>query len=135
VILGPGDLYTSIVPTLLVSGMTEAIKKSQAKFVYVTNLMTKRGETDNFKVEDFVETIHKYLGDASDKLGYVLVNKELNHSKKDVEAWYKKYGSKPVLYGGQKIAGIKVIEKNFMDNTTLFRHDPEKLAKTLSSLV
>lgn len=62
IVIGPGDLYTSIVPNLLVKGMPETIKKSHAKVVYVCNVMTKHGETNNFFMEDFVEVIEKYIG-------------------------------------------------------------------------
>ncbi len=62
IIIGPGDLYTSIIPNLLISGMPEAIKKSKAKKMYVGNLTTKFGETDNFTAERFVSEIEKYLG-------------------------------------------------------------------------
>ncbi|MBX4206065.1 YvcK family protein [Candidatus Microgenomates bacterium] len=135
IVLGPGDLYTSIVPTLLVEGVVDAIKNSKAKLVYVVNLMTKRGETDNFRASDFVSVLKKYLGQASDKLNFVLVNRQLNNKQSDIDKWYKRYGSKPVINDLTKKEEFKVIEKNFVATTTLFRHDPEKIAKVLSSLV
>ena len=58
IILGPGDLYTSILPNLLVDGMTEAIAASRAEKVYVCNLMTKHGETDGYHASDFVRKVH-----------------------------------------------------------------------------
>ena len=59
VIIGPGDLYTSIVPNLLCVGMVEALRATRAKIVYVCNIMTKHGETDHFTVEDFVRVIEQ----------------------------------------------------------------------------
>jgi uncharacterized cofD-like protein len=62
IIIGPGDIYTSLVPNLLVKGVVGAIRKSKAKKVYVCNLMTKFGETHGFKAQDFVDAIERYLG-------------------------------------------------------------------------
>jgi len=68
IVLGPGDLYTSILPNLLVEGVAEAIRASEAQKVYVCNLMTKHGETDGFKASDFVRRIHEYLGERVDRV-------------------------------------------------------------------
>ena len=135
IVLCPGDLYTSIIPTLLVEGTTDAIKKSKGKLAYVVNLMTKRGETDNFGAVDFVRAVKQYLGKAEDKLGYVLVNKGFPASAKKIKKWYKHYGSKPVENDLGELNGAIVREKDFMDKTTLFRHDPEKLAKALFEIL
>lgn len=72
IIIGPGDLYTSIVPNLLSSGMREALDKSRAKIIYICNAMTKRGETTNMEVIDFIDTIERYIDPG--KLDYVIVN-------------------------------------------------------------
>lgn len=66
IVLGPGDLFTSIVPNLLVQDVAEAIRSSEACKVYVCNLMTKHGETDGFRASDFVREIHHYLGGSVD---------------------------------------------------------------------
>ena len=68
IIIGPGDLYTSILPNLLVGGVADAIRKSEARCVYVCNLMTKHGETDGFRASDFVREIHHYLGRSVDRV-------------------------------------------------------------------
>ncbi len=68
IILGPGDLYTSILPNLLVQGIAEAICSSEARKIYVCNLMTKHGETDGFRASDFVREIHRYLGGCVDRV-------------------------------------------------------------------
>ena len=67
-VLGPGDLYTSILPNLLVEGVAEAIRASEAQTVYVCNLMTKHGETDGYRASDFVQQMHHYLGDRVDRV-------------------------------------------------------------------
>ncbi len=72
VIIGPGDLYTSIIPNLLCEGMREALRETQARIVYVGSIMTKHGETDGFCLEDFVRVLEQHVGE--DCLDYVLVN-------------------------------------------------------------
>lgn len=62
IIYGIGSLYTSIIPTILSEDVRDAIKNSKAKKMYISNLMTQHGETDNFKVSDCVKTINKYMG-------------------------------------------------------------------------
>jgi uncharacterized cofD-like protein len=68
IIIGPGDLYTSILPNLLVEGIADAILGSEAEKIYVCNLMTKHGETDGFRASDFVREIHHYLGGQVDRM-------------------------------------------------------------------
>ncbi len=134
IVLGPGDLYTSLVATLLVDGVASAIKSSKAKLVYVVNLVTKRGETDDFKATDFVNIVEKYLGEAKEKLSYVLVNKTLSLTKPKAGKWYKKFGSKPVINDLKGKRNFKIIEGSFADTSTFFRHDPEKISKTIVGL-
>jgi uncharacterized cofD-like protein len=68
IVIGPGDLYTSVLPNLLVDGVAEAIRASEARTVYVCNLMTKHGETDAYRASDFVREIHRYLGHHVDRV-------------------------------------------------------------------
>jgi uncharacterized cofD-like protein len=68
IVIGPGDLYTSILPNLLVQGVADAIRSSEAQKVYICNLMTKHGETDDFRASDFVREIHRYLGSRVDRV-------------------------------------------------------------------
>ena len=136
IVLGPGDLYTSIVPTLLVQGMNEALYKSNAKFIYVVNLLTKRGETDGFSASDFLAVIRDYLDDASEEISHVIVNKDKIKSKSKIADWYKRYGSTLVAndLSGKK-QSAKIITGDYMDTTTFYRHDSDKLAKTIMSLL
>lgn len=135
IVLAPGDLYTSIIPALCVTGIIPAIARSRARLAYVVNLMTKKGETDGYKASDFVEAVSRYLKQSSSRLKYVLVNKKINHQKSKISKWYYKYGSVPVENDLPLVKNLKVIEKNFVSKTTFFRHDPDKLAKTLHSLI
>lgn len=135
IVLGPGDLYTSLIATLLVNGVSDAVRNSKGKLMYIVNLVTKRGETDGFKASNFIDVVEKYLGDAKEKLAYVLVNKKFNWSKKKIGKWYSKYGSEPVKNDFSKKNGFRIIEGDFADSTTFLRHSPEKIAKKIISLL
>ena len=74
IVIGPGDLYTSVLPNLLVKGVPEAIRESPADIIYVCNLMTKVGETDGFRASDFLEELLYYLGPGG-TVDYILLNK------------------------------------------------------------
>ena len=119
IILGPGDFYTSIIPNLLVNGVTSAIKKSKAKTIFVCNIMTK-GETKNFTSVDYVKELSKYLKNKPD---FVLMNNK--KPSKNIIQRYKKEGSEFVEpnYNG--------IKKDLLKKTDYARHDSEKLAKEI----
>ncbi|MFS6801267.1 2-phospho-L-lactate transferase CofD family protein, partial [Staphylococcus aureus] len=73
IVFSSGDLYTSVLPHLLVDGIGEAISKSKAKLIYILNLATKPGETDKYKASDFVKSLSFYL-DQPNRLDVMLVN-------------------------------------------------------------
>ncbi|MBW7954366.1 YvcK family protein [Candidatus Gracilibacteria bacterium] len=134
IILGPGDFYTSIVPNLLSKGMKEALKETNAKIIYVCNIMTKKGETTTYELKDFIDNIEKYAGEVID---YVFVNN--GHISEELALKYKiEEGKKPVklkdysLFEGKK---YKIIERDFVDEGDVVRHHPLKLAKTMKDLV
>ncbi|MBB1554275.1 YvcK family protein [Candidatus Gracilibacteria bacterium] len=135
IIIGPGDLYTSVIPNLLSKGMREALDATSAKLIYVCNAMTKRGETTNMEVKDFIEAIEKFIGPA--ELDYVIVNNGIIDD--EIVAKYKiEENKKPV-----KIKNIldfadkkyKIIERNVVSDEDFVRHDPEKLAKILQDII
>lgn len=134
IVLGPGDLYTSIIPNLLVDGVSDALVKSKGKLVYVCNLMTKHGETDNFKASDFGREICRYLGKGADKLKNMIVNDRIDLPI-SVAKWYKKYHSVPVVLDRENLKGWKVISQNLAQKGKLIRHDSKKLAKILYKLI
>lgn len=72
IVFCPGDLYTSLVPNLLVEGFVDALLQSKAKLIYCPNIMTKKAETDGFKVDDFVRVVYKHIGGR--KLDFVIFN-------------------------------------------------------------
>ncbi len=85
IVLGPGSLFTSIIPNLLVEGISEAIVESYATIVYVGNIMTQPGETDNFTLKMHVEEIEKYLG--KNVIQYIIANS--THLDEDTKIHYK----------------------------------------------
>ena len=144
IILGPGDLYTSIICNLVIDGVSEAIKKSKAKKVFVVNLMTRRGQTDKLTASDHVGILQKYLG--GEVLDYCLVEKTEKYDPA-VLARYELEKAYPVvdnLVDSQKIrikrrslVSEKVFEREKGDNLarSLIRHDSKKLAKAIMELL
>jgi len=145
IIINPGDLYTSLIPNFLVKGLPEAIARSKAKVIYVVNLMTKPGQTDNFTLSDYISHIEKYLGKGV--IEYVIFNTEMPDSK--LLKKYAKHGEKPVTPGdfkkisGAKLLGYKLLSHNIYKadkndalsgERSFIRHDPHKLAKIIYNL-
>ncbi len=135
IIIGPGDLYTSVIPNLLVSWVSEAIKKSNAKIVYFCNIMTKYGETTNFEVIDFVEVIEKYLWE--NVIDYVIVN-NWHISDEMVEKYKEEENKKPVKI--KKIEDFsdknyKVIERDLLNEKDFVRHSSKKLALVIEDII
>lgn len=131
VIIGPGDLYTSVVPNILVKGMTAALKKTKAKIIYVVNLMTKFGETTNFKVSDFLRVMENYLG--SGVLDYVVMN-----NKQPSPMRFRPYAnekSEMVLNDIEDSSGPTPIAADLLRPRGFIRHDSDKLAKLIKMLI
>lgn len=138
IVLGPGDLYTSLIPNLLVNGISETIKKSKAKKVYIMNLMTKFGQTYNFTALDHVKIVEKYL---SKSLDAVLINKATLPQK--ALNFYKKHSEQQVIDDLPKSTYYDVLRADAVNKEligkaksdalvrSLIRHDSEKLAKIL----
>lgn len=131
VVIGPGDLYTSIIPNFLVEGFQEALQISRAKKIYICNLVTKWGETNGFTVSDFVSTITQYLPGIS--FDTILVNNK-KPNKKVLER-YHHHRSEPVEIDAEAFMLGNLIKDNFVSENELFRHDPNKLAKSIMELV
>jgi len=131
IIIGPGDLYTSIIPNFLVKGVKEAIKKSKAKKIFIINIMTKKGETDNFRASDFVFILEKYLG--RNILDYILVND--GHPDQRRLKKYKEEGAQFVKPDTNKLKKYSIIKKNFLRKKGLLRHDIKKLKEILEKII
>lgn len=134
VVIGPGDLYTSIIPNLLVSGIANALGNTKAKVVYVCNIMNKHGETDNFTVSSYVSEINKYLG--GQLIDVAIVNKS-SYPKRLLAKYAKLDEAYPVEMDNKKVKAQvgKVISGDFTTAGTLLRHDPDKLARAIVSLL
>ncbi len=129
IIIGPGDLYTSLLPNLLVQDIARAVRESDAEKVYVCNLMTKHGETDHYKASDFVNTIHHYLGARVDR---VIVND--GPFNEDVLKTYSKEGSVPVHVDHVQLSRLvpHVVTQHLnLEDDRLARHDPERLVRAI----
>ncbi|MEK7478802.1 MAG: gluconeogenesis factor YvcK family protein [Patescibacteria group bacterium] len=133
VIIGPGDLYTSIIPNLLVGGMRETLKKTKAKVIYMSNVMTKFGETNDFKASDFIKTVSDYLG--KDVLDYAVVNNKKPSFKKI--ASYVKERSDFVEPDAdlKKTGKTSVIKADLLRSGKFIRHDPKKICSLIKMLV
>ena len=129
VVIGPGDLYTSVIPNLLVEGLSEALSKTSAKVVYVCNIMNKHGETDGFSASMFVGEINKYVG--KNVLSAVIVN-EGGFPKRLLKKYAKTEKAYPVKADLKNLGNqVQVISGDFTTGGTLLRHDPGKLAKAI----
>jgi len=133
IVLGPGSLYTSVIPNLLVNDMVNKIYKSKAQKVYITNVMTQPGETDDYTVLDHVEAILAHS--REDLLDYVIVNTE--EIPQEVLKKYTSDGSRPVILGKEdeqilKEKGIQLIKENLIDiKKDYIRHNSILLSQLL----
>ena len=128
ILLGPGDLYTSVIPNLLVPGISEAISNSTAPVIYACNLMTKAGETDGFGASDFAREIVRYLGGR--KLDYLLVN-DSEFPTNVLDAYSQEHAQQVVIDNGKALDfASNIVESDFAYIDALqVRHDSNKLAE------
>lgn len=131
IIMGPGSLYTSIIPNLVISKVSEKIRESKAKKIYVCNVMTQHGETDNYSVCDHIVAINKHVQENIFDL--VIANsREFDDS---ILSKYHKEKQEPVKIDQEKIKelGIKLIKNNdvgIVDNNTI-RHNADKVSELI----
>src|SRR6266850_2549828 len=129
ILLGPGSLYTSILPNLLIPEIANAIAKSKAPRVYVANLMTQPGETSGYALADHLRAIQKHV--AYRVIDCVVANRQL--VSPDVARRYRAQGAEPVvidLPDLQKL-GFRVILDNLLEEHGVIRHNPKRLALLL----
>lgn len=143
IVIGPGDLYTSIIPNLLVTGVSTAIKESKAKKIFVLNLMTKYGQTSGYTAQKHIEVLEKYLGKGV--ITYALVN-DRTPSKK-VLSWYEEYEEYPVKDDLNIKAKFTIIRKDLLKDViitqnhsdelkrSIIRHDSQKFAQEIFSII
>lgn len=131
ILIGPGSLYTSIIPNLLVKGVTEAIISSPAKKIYVQNVMTQHGETDGMSVKDHVEAIFEHSDKIFDSI--IINNKVLSEDLK--KKYQEEYQKQIFLTDDDKKfleeEAIDYIEGDCLDGGDYARHDSEKLSNMI----
>lgn len=133
VVLGPGSLYTSVIPNLLVGNIVEALRNTRAMRMYVCNVMTQPGETDHYTASDHVRALFDHGGQGI--VDYVLVNVEeiasclLDH--------YAREGACPVKADIDELEqmGVTVIPAQLVNESNWVRHDPERLARVIFSMM
>ena len=132
-VFGPGSLYTSIIPNLLVPGIREAVMKSQAVRIYICNVMTQPGETDDYTAADHLQAIIDHVG--GNPIDYVLVNRQM--VAQGLQEKYAGQAAFPVEVDTARIEamGSQVVEADLISQTDLVRHDPVKLAQAVWGLV
>ena len=132
IILGPGSLYTSIIPNLLVQGMAEAIQNSPAQKLYICNIMTQPGETQNYTASEHMKAIFDHVGPIVDQ---ILVNSETIPNR--LLKKYREKGAIPVRVDAANLSrlGVKVWSKYLVQHSNLVRHQPEKLAQAVMEII
>ncbi len=129
--VGPGSLFTSLLPPLLVKGVSEAINDSAAVKIFICNLMTQPGETDGFTAKKHLEIVREYAPQID--FDYVIVN---NHLITDEQtARYAGEGSRQIGISNsispKNVEGAEIICGNLLDGDEKVRHSPEKLARVI----
>ncbi|MBN2101895.1 MAG: uridine diphosphate-N-acetylglucosamine-binding protein YvcK [Candidatus Aenigmarchaeota archaeon] len=140
VVIGPGSLYTSIITNLLMKGMKESLEKTRAKIIYISNLVTQKGQTEGYLLSDHIKDLEKYMGKTLD---YIIVNKK-SPDKKSIEK-YKMEGLEIVTDDIEESYFKKIKEDILWEmkerpdrgkhDPDIMRHDPEKIAGVLINLI
>ncbi len=133
-IMGPGDIYTSIIPNLLVEDVAQAIRSSTATKICVCNLMTKPGESDGFKGSDFVNLIREYLGTTA-PLDYLVVNNAPYQER--LLQRYAAQNQFPVAVDVEECGKTvnRVVQEPILSAGVYIRHDPYALARTIMGVL
>ena len=132
IIIGPGSLYTNVIPNLLVNGVTKAIKESSAIKVYISNIMTEPGQTDNYSVADHLNAIIDHCGTG-------VVDYCIYDTGEIIPEFIKKYnmgGQDLVEQEIEKVRGIKFLQRNLaVISDDFIRHDPNLVASSIIELI
>lgn len=146
IIIGPGDLYTSLIPNLVVDGIRQAVSASRAKIITIVNLMTKRGQTTEYSACDHVRDLERYMGR---EINVIIMNKKPFSS--NVREFYGKYGEQEVEDDleqfGRALHKATIVRADLLANSvheqaisdkvirSLVRHDSDKLAHVLKKII
>lgn len=132
VVIGPGSIYTSVIPPLLVPGIAEALSESNAIKVYVCNVMTQPGESDRFTASDHVHAIEANVGRRI--FDFVLINKAT--PSQFLMQKYLEVGQEFVIPDSDRIRamGLRPVASNLISETDVVRHDPMRVADSVVRL-
>jgi uncharacterized cofD-like protein len=137
IILGPGSLFTSIIPNLLIKDIRDAVLNSKAFKLYICNIMTQYGETDDFTASDHVKVLNKIVAgdEESTFLNAVLLNTTIPPD--EVLKRYLKENSEPVVadVGNLSRMGLTVYAKDLLDEGNYARHSPKKLDTAILEII
>jgi uncharacterized cofD-like protein len=135
IVIGPGDLYTSVLPNLLVAGIPSAVISAPATRIYVCNVMTKHGETDGYRASDFVREVQRYLG-ASWSLDHVILNDTLGLPQNLLDR-YAEEQAFPVAADVEQVRQLGPCPhvRPVASASNLLRHDPDQLANAILKLI
>ena len=132
IIIGPGSLYTNVIPNLLVNGVNKAVKESTAIKVYISNIMTEPGQTDNYSVADHINAIIEHCGQG-------MIDYCIYDTGEIIPEFIKKYnleGQDIVEQDVDKVKGIKFLQRNLsMVDGEFIRHDPNLVAASIIELI
>ncbi len=133
IVIGPGSLYTSILPNLLIEDLSASIARSRVPKIYVCNVMTQTHETDHFSAFDHVNTLAEHS--HPDILSHVIVNSGKIPS--NILAKYSKGGAVPVKPDTDKIRalGYQVVEDNIINAADIVRHNPRRVSKLILEII
>ncbi|MDD8027010.1 MAG: YvcK family protein [Acidobacteriota bacterium] len=127
IVIGPGDLYTSILSNIIVGGVKSALHKSKARKIYVCNIMTKRGETSGYAAADHLRELEKYLGKGA-------ITRIVCNDKVPAAGLLRKYAAEGAEWVAPNLKDSRVVKADLLRGRDLARHDPDKLARVLIGL-
>jgi uncharacterized cofD-like protein len=129
IVVGPGSLYTSILPNLMVPGMVRTIKESPALKVFVCNVASQHGETDNYNVSNYLYVLHEHIGESL--FDFVIVNSNLNHLPTG--------GQSQVIFdyrdAQRQCPQVRFIAGDVVNNRIPSHHDSQKLSRLIMKRV
>lgn len=133
ILIGPGSLYTSIIPNLLIPEILQAVRRAEAPKIYICNVMTQPGETSGYKASDHVKALIQHVGHG------VVTHVLLNNGKvsADTLTRYRQTGAEyvtPDLYEIE-VMGLEVYQSNLIDTSNVVRHNPRRLADSLLKII
>jgi len=133
VVVGPGSLYTSLLPNLLIPGIRDLLRERKLPVVLVMNLMTQPGETDGMMALEHLRALEDHTGGGL--IDTVLVNSK--PLPDDLLAYYSDAGSEPVRWTTEELEsrGLEVVEADLLAEGDLIRHDPDKLSRAVRNLL